>query len=185
MRSQPKFSPSSVRLVIVLQLFQNILLTKSGMIKLADFGVSKFLVRSTTISYKGTEKYMAPEILAQNTRTKTPWHLNDGHGNSTEPTGSHGWSTPGNRWEKFEAGYSESHQWPPVQIDIFRNVNLAYGTFKFRKKSKKFCMQFSWKFCYNIFRKSIYAIKRTEFHQYWRYGCQLSFKWRSRLERRR
>ena len=67
------------------------------MIKLADFGVSKFLVRSTTVSYKGTEKYMAPEILAQNTRTKTPWHLADGHGNYTEPTGGHGWSTPGNR----------------------------------------------------------------------------------------
>ena len=41
---------------------------------------------------------------------ETPWHLTDGHGNSTEPTGDHVWSTRRHRWKD----YSEFHQWPPV-----------------------------------------------------------------------
>ena len=79
------------------------------------------------------------------TRTETPWHLTNGHGNSAEPTGGHVWSTRGHRWERLEF-----HQWPsvdhrwktpwsPVKIDSFRSDKLVCGTCKCRKKEKITC----------------------------------------------
>ena len=82
--------------------------------------------------------------------------------------------------------YSEFHQWPSVdhwwktpghrwKLTIFEVI-----TFRYRKN-----MQFSWKFCYNVFRKSNYAIKSVKLHHFWRYGCRIRFKRRSRLNRRK
>ena len=77
-------------------------------------------------------------------RTETPWHLTDGHGNSTEPTGGHVWSIRGHRWEKLFRNPSMAiggplveNPWPPVQIDNFRSDNLVCGTFRCRKKWKE------------------------------------------------
>ena len=44
---------------------QNIFMTKSGMLKLGDFGVSAILQNTAamTASVKGTPYYLAPELL--------------------------------------------------------------------------------------------------------------------------
>ena len=75
------------------------------------------------------------------TRPENPWHLTDGHGNSSEPTGGHVWSTPGHRWERLFripsmpfGGPPVENLWPPVENDNFRSYNLVRGTFECREK---------------------------------------------------
>ena len=64
--------------------------------------------------------------MKMTTRTETPRHLTDGHGNSTELTGGHVWSIRGHRWEKLFripsmaiGGQLVEIPWPPVEIDNF------------------------------------------------------------------
>ena len=85
------------------------------------------------------------EVIEKKTaRTETPWHLTDGHGNSTEPTGGHVWSIRGHRWEKLFripsmaiGGPPVENPWPLVEIDNFRSDNLVCGTFRCQKNGKK------------------------------------------------
>ena len=56
-------------------------------------------------------------------RTETPWHLTNGHGNSTEPTGGHVWSILGHPWEKLFripsmaiGGPLVENPWPPWKV---------------------------------------------------------------------
>jgi len=43
---------------------ENVLLTEDGYIKLADFGLAKFLKEDgSTYSFCGTAEYLAPEII--------------------------------------------------------------------------------------------------------------------------
>ena len=132
------------------------------------------------------------------TRSETPWHLADGHGNFTDPTGGPVWSTRGHRWERLFrspsmaiGGPAVENLWPPmenlwrpVKINNFWSVNLVCGTFKCRKNGNNY-MQFSRKFCYNVFRKSNYAIKSAKLRHFRRYGCRISFKRHSRLNGRK
>ena len=106
-------------------------------------------------------------------RTETPWHLTDGHGNSTETTAGHVWSVRGHRWEKLFripsmaiGGPLVKNPWSPVEIDNFRNDNLVCGTFRCGKKLRKNSMQFCSKVCCNVFRKSNYAIKAVKLYHF-------------------
>jgi serine/threonine protein kinase len=49
------------KLIILIQ-YRNILLTKDDVIKISDFGMSRILTPTSTISTCGTPAYMAPEI---------------------------------------------------------------------------------------------------------------------------
>ena len=46
-------------------------------------------------------------------------------------------------------------------------------------------MQFGKKFCYNVFRKSDYAIKSAKLHHFGRYGCRIGFKRCNKLNQRK
>ena len=41
----------------------NILITKEKYIKIADFGLSKYLVNDSSKSFVGTDEYIAPEVF--------------------------------------------------------------------------------------------------------------------------
>lgn len=42
---------------------ENVLMDVDGYVKLADFGLSKFIEKKQTFSFCGTAEYLAPEIL--------------------------------------------------------------------------------------------------------------------------
>ena len=119
------------------------------------------------------------------TRTETPWHLTDGRGNSTEPTGGHVWSIRGHRCEKLFripsmviGGPLVENPWPPVDSD-----NLVCGTFRCRKNGKKTTCNFAGKFSTTYSGKAI-TQSSVKLHHFWRYGCRIRFKQHRRLNRR-
>ena len=91
-------------------------------------------------------------------RTDTPWDLTDDNGNSTESTGGH----VGQHVATGGKVYSEFHQWPSVdhwwKLTIFEVITWYAAHLDAERRGKNY-MQLSWKFCYNVFRRSNYAIK--------------------------
>ena len=118
------------------------------------------------------------DYTCEYSRTKTPWHLTDGHGISTEQ------KMYGQHVATDRKGFSEFHQWPSVvhrwKLTIFEVIILYAAHLKAGKNEENFTCNLAGSFAITYSQKSNYAIKSAKLHHFWRYGCQIGFKRSSR-----
>ena len=100
---------------------ENVLITRLGTLKIADFGFAKLLERGRTYTVCGTPEYLSPEIIQ-----------NKGHGLSTD------WWSLGVLVYEMLAGFPPfSDESPLVTYELIKNGRVEYPAF-FDSKAKSF-----------------------------------------------